>query len=73
MIGGDSLWFWLRLVDAAEPAAVKVPDDISEIAAKRWEARQAKDWAASDIFRDELAAKGWVVKDGREGYEVVPL
>ena len=56
-----------------EPAAVKVPDDISEIAAKRWEARQAKDWAASDIFRDELAAKGWVVKDGREGYEVVPL
>lgn len=55
-----------------ESEAVEVPGEIAEIAAKRWEARQAKDWAASDVFRDELAAKGWVVKDGRNGYEVVP-
>ena len=55
-----------------EPEAVEVPDEIAAIAAKRWEARQAKDWAASDVYRDELAAQGWVVKDGRDGYEVVP-
>ncbi|MDA7535475.1 cysteine--tRNA ligase [Akkermansiaceae bacterium] len=49
-----------------------VPAEIEELAAKRWEARQAKDWAASDRLRDELAAKGWVIKDGTDGYEVVP-
>jgi len=25
-----------------------------------------------DQLRDELAAQGWVVKDGSDGYEVVP-
>jgi len=55
-----------------EPEGVEVPDEIAELAKLRWEARQGKDWEASDRYRDELAGKGWVVKDGREGYEVVP-
>mgnify|MGYP002628855627 FL=1 len=55
-----------------EPEGIEVPDDIIGLAKLRWEARQAKDWEASDRYRDELAQKGWVVKDGREGYEVVP-
>ncbi len=72
-------WFGFFTVLAAlglelpEPEAIEVPEEIQEIAKKRWEARQAKDWAASDVFRDELAVKGWVVKDGREGYEILPL
>jgi len=56
-----------------EPEKVEVPAEIEELAKLRWEARQSKDWAASDRYRDELAEKGWVVKDGREGYEVLPL
>lgn len=55
-----------------EPEGLEVPGDIAELAQLRWEARQAKDWEASDRYRDELAAKGWTVKDGRDGYEVVP-
>ena len=35
---------------------------------KRWAARQAKDWAASDELRDELAAHGWTAKDGKDSY-----
>lgn len=55
-----------------EVRAAEVPEEIADLAAKRWEARQSKDWAASDRFRDELAAAGWEVKDGKDGYEVVP-
>ncbi len=55
-----------------EPESCDVPAEIAELARLRWEARQSQDWAASDRYRDELAEKGWVVKDGREGYEVLP-
>lgn len=56
-----------------EPEAVEAPEEIKELAEKRWEARQAKDWAASDVFRDELTAQGWEMKDGRDGYDLMPL
>jgi cysteinyl-tRNA synthetase len=54
-----------------ESEGVEVPEEISKLAGLRWQARQDKDWAASDRYRDELAEKGWVVKDGRDGYEVL--
>jgi cysteinyl-tRNA synthetase len=60
-------------LELPESEPVKVPKEIAALAALRWEARAAKDWKASDRLRDELAEKGWVVKDGSEGYEVVPL
>ena len=50
-----------------------IPEKIAKLAECRWKARQNKDWAASDRYRDELAENGWSVKDGREGYEVLPL
>ena len=54
-----------------EPAKEELPEEIEELARLRWDARQAKNWEASDRYRDELATKGWTVKDGRDGYEVV--
>jgi cysteinyl-tRNA synthetase len=54
-----------------KPETVEIPDEVREIAERRWAARQAKDWAASDALRDELKAMGWVVKDGKDGYELV--
>ena len=56
-----------------EPEGIEVPEKIAKLAEYRWKARQDKDWAASDRYRDELAENGWMVKDGREGYEVIPL
>ena len=50
-----------------EPEKEEVPEEIAELARLRWEARQAKDWEASDRYRDELASKGWTVKDGKDG------
>ncbi len=62
----------LGLVLPEEPARAEAPDEVRELAERRWAAREARDWALSDQLRDELAGLGWVVKDGREGYELAP-
>ncbi len=49
-----------------------VPNDSRELAEKRAQARTDKDWAASDKLRDALAERGWVMKDGREAYNLEP-
>jgi len=56
-----------------EEEKIDVPAEVAELAAKRWDAKQAKDWAASDEYRDKLKGLGWVVKDGADGYEVLPI
>lgn len=47
-----------------------VPEDVATLVAARSEARAAKDWAASDRLRDELAALGWTVTDTPDGPQV---
>lgn len=48
----------------------EIPSDIQALADTRWAARSNKDWATSDKLRDELAAKGWTMKDGKDSYEL---
>jgi len=55
-----------------EEKSTDIPADIAKLAAKRWQARIDNDWAASDALRDELKAKGWVMKDGKEDYTIEP-
>ena len=62
----------LVLPELADELGADVPADVRELADRRWEARQARDWAASDAMRDELAALGWAVKDGKEDYTLTP-
>ncbi len=47
-----------------------IPVEIEQLAETRWTARTNKDWATSDKLRDELASKGWSVKDGKDSYEL---
>ncbi|MEO6205890.1 MAG: glycosyltransferase [Mycobacteriales bacterium] len=47
------------------PAA---PADVVSLAERRAEARAAKDFAESDRLRDEIAALGWTVRDGADGW-----
>jgi cysteinyl-tRNA synthetase len=47
-----------------------IPQEVRELAAKRQEARTAKDWAASDTLRDEIKAKGYLVDDKKDGYVI---
>ncbi len=52
------------LPDAGEPA---LGADLAELLDLRAAARAARDWAASDRLRDELAARGIAVEDSRDG------
>jgi cysteinyl-tRNA synthetase len=50
-----------------------IPGEISALAKKRWEAKAAKDFKAADALRAELAAAGWSMLDGKDGYKLEPL
>ncbi len=49
------------------------PAAITALADKRWAAKAAKDWAAADALRKEIAAAGWNMKDAKDGYTLEPL
>lgn len=57
----------------AETPGAEVPADVREIADERWAARNAKDWAKADELRNKLTEKGWVMKDGKEAYDLSPV
>jgi cysteinyl-tRNA synthetase len=49
------------------------PTEVAELAERRLQARDAKDFAESDRLRDEIGAAGWEVRDvsGAPGYVLV--
>jgi cysteinyl-tRNA synthetase len=51
--------------------ADEAPAEVVALAEARQAARAAKDFAESDRLRDEIAAAGWVVRDGADGWELV--
>ena len=53
--------------------AAKIPAEIQALAEARAKARAEKNWAESDRLRDALAAKGWLVRDSKEGQTLKPL
>jgi cysteinyl-tRNA synthetase len=61
------------LADVAAPAATDGPDpEAQELLVQREEARAARDWAEADRLRDALRERGWTVRDGADGAELVP-
>jgi cysteinyl-tRNA synthetase len=54
-------------VDAEGPDA-----EALELLAERERARAAKDWGEADRLRDALRDRGWTVRDGAAGAELVP-
>lgn len=66
-----ALGLTLPVIEAA--GAADIPSEVQALADERWEARSSKDWAKSDELRDQLKELGWVMKDGRESYELEQL
>jgi hypothetical protein len=48
------------------------PAEVRDLAARRSQARQARDFAAADALRDQIAACGWTVTDGPGGFSLTP-
>jgi cysteinyl-tRNA synthetase len=59
----------LKLDAPATPKA-DAPADVLALAEQRWAAKKAKDFAAADRLRAELAAKGWTMLDGKDAYKL---
>jgi cysteinyl-tRNA synthetase len=49
------------------------PEDVVELAKERVSARAQRDFEASDRLRDQIAARGWEVRDAADGFELLPL
>ena len=59
------------LAEVAKKNPVEIPAEVAALAEKRWQAKQAKNWAEADGLRGELDALGYNVKDGKDGYTII--
>ena len=59
-------------LEAATRVDDAVPADVLEMAAQRLASRAARDFAEADRLRDAILARGFEVRDGADGYKVVP-
>lgn len=50
---------------------MSIPQEVIDLAQKRVEARSNKDYALSDKLRDEIANKGYLVKDTASGFDLI--
>ncbi|MDE7306485.1 MAG: cysteine--tRNA ligase [Clostridia bacterium] len=55
----------------AKKEQAEISQDIKELAEKRWQAKQSKNWAEADKLRAELDALGYAVKDGKDNYTII--
>ncbi|MBI5380331.1 MAG: cysteine--tRNA ligase [Opitutae bacterium] len=69
----DRVLFALGLtLDAPVAPKADIPAAVAALAEKRWAAKQAKDFAAADALRKEIAAAGWSMLDRKDGYSLEP-
>ena len=54
-----------------EVQETKIPQEILDLVEERKQARSDKNWSESDRLRDLIAEKGYIVKDTKDGAEVL--
>ena len=60
----------LDKVTAPAPEKIDVPEDVAALAEARLAAKKEKNWAEADRLRAEIAEKGYIIKDTKEGYTI---
>jgi len=61
-------------LDLASPMDQEIiPEQIKELAERRWQLRADRRFGDADLVRDQLAALGYTIRDSRTGYEVIRL
>jgi cysteinyl-tRNA synthetase len=51
----------------------EAPAEVAELGAKRWAAKQSKDFAGADTLRVALEQLGWKSLDRKDGYTLVRI
>src|SRR5947208_13245347 len=65
-----SWWERINNVLNLERETAELPAEIAKLAEARVQARLAKDFRKSDELREELSARGWEVRDTKDGQKV---
>ena len=60
----------LRLDEAKEE---EIPQEITDLAQKRMEAKKNKEWAEADRLREMIKESGFLVEDMAEGFKIKML
>lgn len=63
----------LKLFFEEAPPVSAIPEEVQELAQKRWEAKQNKDWGQADSLRDAITELGWRILDRKDGYDLEKL
>ena len=56
---------------AAKNPGEEVPAEVKSLAEERWQAKKSKNWARADELRAGIDKLGYVIKDSKDGYEIV--
>lgn len=59
------------LAEVAAKNPVEIPEEVKALAEKRWQAKLARDWVTADKLRGEIDAMGYMVKDAKDGYDII--
>ena len=58
----------IKITEKKEQEAI--PEEILELVEQRKKAREEKNWQLSDLLRDQIKEKGYIVKDTKEGMTI---
>jgi len=62
---------WDGALGVLEKPAEAIPGEVQALLDRREAARTAKEWAQSDMLRNEISALGWILKDTPNGQVVI--
>jgi cysteinyl-tRNA synthetase len=57
-------------IDEENDEKLDIPQEVLKLIEERKQARIEKNWSKSDELRDEIFARGYIVKDGKEGMTI---
>lgn len=58
---------------ATEKLNIVIPDEITNLANQRWQAKQNKDYAKADELKGQIISAGYEIMDSKDGFEIKKL
>lgn len=56
--------------EVARKNPVVIPDEVKALAERRWKAKKDRDFGLADKLRADIDILGYVIKDGKDGFEI---